>query len=440
MEAHSDTATPDRTATVADGALRPWGRGFVDPLLEAQWRHHSASERVDATRVNIGLLLATTVGFGVLDGRIYPDQEATLHALRALLVGLLLAPAPLVYLPAWRDRFVAGQQEVLAYLTSATLLVLWAMAWVVLDESDPLRLHYTLLAGLFALLCVSFLSGLQVRYAGPAGTFGVLGFLAIAAVRAHLGLGDVLLLVGYLGAELAVSLAAAASLERAERLDFAARRRLDAAHRRSDALLRNLMPAALAARFEAGADTLDRLPSATVLFATLDGFDAVSRERSPVDAVRTLDRIVAQFDQLAQEHGVERIKTVGATYLAAAGVLGPAPDHAVTAARFALALRRALRTLTAAEGLPLRLRIGVATGPLVAGLTGRTRIAFDVWGDTANVAARLDTHGLPDRIQLSAATAEAVRDTLSVTPRGPVAVKGKGVIETYWLDDPKDTP
>jgi len=434
------TASAERVRPDLDAALRPWGQGFRDPTLEAQWRHHSATERADATRVNIALLIATTAGFGVLDGQIYPDHADTLRALRLGLLALLLAPAPLVFARRWRARFIAHQQEVLAYLTATTLGVMWAMAWVVLAASDPLRLLYTLLAGLFTLLCVSFLSGLQVRYAGPAGALGVLGFLAIAGARAELGVGDALVLVAYLGAELAVCLAAAASLERAERMDFAARLRLDAAHRRSDALLRNLVPATLAERFERDQETLDRLASATVVFATLEGFDAVSRDRSPIDAVRILDRIVAQFDQLAQQHGIERIKTVGATYLAAAGVLAPAPHPAVDAAHFALALRHAVRALADAEGLPLRLRAGVATGPLVAGLIGRTRIAFDVWGDTANVAARLDSHGVPDRIQLCAATAEAVRGVLPVTPRGAIAVKGKGWVETHWLDAPGPAP
>ncbi len=220
------------------------------------------------------------------------------------------------------------------------------------------------------------------------------------------------------------------------RRDFLLGLELESASRRTERLLLNLMPSRLAARLKEGEGVLDRVPRATVLFASLVGFDDATRGLAPLAAVRLLDRVVAHFDRIARAHGVERIKTVGPTYMAAGGVAAGAEreEHAEAVARAVLAMRALVRELAAREGVPLRLRAGLATGPVVAGVIGRTRLAFDCWGDTANLASRLDSHGEPDRIQIAASTARALERTFALAQRGRVVLKGKGDVETWWLE------
>ncbi len=145
-----------------------------------------------------------------------------------------------------------------------------------------------------------------------------------------------------------------------------------------------------------------------------------------------LSAIFTEFDRLAALHGVEKIKTIGDCYMAAAGVPAPRPDHARVAVAFALALGEALERCSAHFGLPLGFRAGVHSGPVSAGVIGLRKFAFDVWGDTVNTASRMESHGVPGRVQISGVTYRRVRDAFHCEPRGEIEVKGKGLIEA-WL-------
>lgn len=211
--------------------------------------------------------------------------------------------------------------------------------------------------------------------------------------------------------------------------------RAQAAYDRSEALLRAMLPGAIAQRLKAEPGTViaERHDAATVVFADVVGFTRLAVDTDPRVLVLWLDSLFATFDRLVDAHGMTKIKTSGDGFLAVAGVPQPAADHALTAARFALAMRDAADPMTRPDGAPLGLRLGLASGPVVAGVVGRSRFVYDIWGDTVNVAARLESTGEGGRVQIDAATRALIGPGFATAPRGTVDLKGKGPTETWWL-------
>jgi class 3 adenylate cyclase len=209
---------------------------------------------------------------------------------------------------------------------------------------------------------------------------------------------------------------------------------LRAERERSEQLLLSILPASVAARLKRSREPIaETLPEATVLFADIVGFTRLSAHLPAIEVVSTLDELFGAFDELAAARGLDKIKTIGDAYMIAAGVPDPRPDHAEAAADMALAMLDEVARRPSPDGRPLRLRIGIDTGPVVAGVIGRDRFAYDVWGDTVNTASRMESSGVPGRIQVTARTYERLRDRYVLEPRGTVGVKGKGEMSTYFL-------
>ena len=203
---------------------------------------------------------------------------------------------------------------------------------------------------------------------------------------------------------------------------------------RSERLLLNVLPEPVAARLkqEDGiiADTREEV---TVLFADIVGFTGLSERLSASDVVALLDRVFARWDSLAAEHGVEKIKTIGDAYMVAGGIPLPREDHVEAIAETALAMGPALAGLSVETGTVLQVRIGIDTGPVVAGVIGRAKFIYDLWGDTVNTASRMESHAQPGTIQVTERTYERLREHYELVPRGTVEVKGKGQMTTYIL-------
>ena len=208
----------------------------------------------------------------------------------------------------------------------------------------------------------------------------------------------------------------------------------DREHARSERLLLNVLPEPVAARLKRDEGIIaDACGDVTVLFADIVGFTAMAERLSAADVVTLLDRVFARWDALAAEHGVEKIKTIGDAYMVAGGIPLPREDHAETVAEMALAMGPEVARLAAETGLPLQVRIGIDAGSVVAGVIGRAKFSYDLWGDTVNTASRMESHAQPGTIQVTERAYERLRDRYELSPRGTVEVKGKGPMTTYVL-------
>jgi class 3 adenylate cyclase len=212
------------------------------------------------------------------------------------------------------------------------------------------------------------------------------------------------------------------------------RRALDLEREKSERLLLNVLPAAIAARLKQTESVIaDAFPDVTVLFADIVDFTRRSERIAPQQVVQALNDLFSVFDQLAQQRGLEKIKTIGDAYMVVGGLPDPRPDHAQAVAEMALAIRDEVASRVDPSGQPLAVRIGMDTGPVVAGVIGTSKFSYDLWGDTVNTASRMESHGVPGCIQVTARTYQRLRDGYGFERRGSIPVEGKGEIVTYFL-------
>jgi adenylate cyclase len=211
----------------------------------------------------------------------------------------------------------------------------------------------------------------------------------------------------------------------------------DAAQARVEALLLNVLPAEVAQRLQSDPNSIaDHFDDASILFADVVDFTPLSNRLDAREVVGLLDRLFTSFDELVDRYEVEKIKTIGDCYMVAAGVPTQRPDHAHALAALALEMGECAKSCLP-DGTDLTLRIGISSGPVVAGVIGRRRFLYDLWGDTVNMASRMESHGTPDTIQITRTTFELLRDDFVIEPIGFVDVKGKGAVETWRLVGPR---
>jgi guanylate cyclase len=202
---------------------------------------------------------------------------------------------------------------------------------------------------------------------------------------------------------------------------------------RSERLLLNVLPEPIAERLKSGESVIaDGVSEVGVLFADIAGFTPLSETMGPQEVVRLLDQAFTVFDGLTEEYRLEKIKTIGDAYMAASGLLQPSPQHAEDLAEMALAMQREVRRLGG-----LQLRIGIDIGPVVAGVIGRSKFIYDLWGDTVNTASRMESHGIPGAIQVTERAYTRLAPAFELEDRGLIEVKGKGPMRTYLLIGPR---
>ena len=203
---------------------------------------------------------------------------------------------------------------------------------------------------------------------------------------------------------------------------------------KSERLLRNILPDTIAERLKNNVSTIaETYSSVSVLFADLCGFTTFSERVDASQLVDLLDDIFSAFDHLANAYGVEKIKTIGDAYMAVAGLPEARDDHAEAVAGMALGMLEAFRGVMRNRGLSMEVRIGIHSGPVVAGVIGKHKFSYDLWGDTVNTASRMESHGEPSRVHVSQGTYTLLQDRYRFTDRGKMNVKGKGMQQTYFL-------
>lgn len=203
---------------------------------------------------------------------------------------------------------------------------------------------------------------------------------------------------------------------------------------KSERLLLNVLPREVASVLKDEDQIIaQHFPAVSVLFADIVGFTPMAERLSPQEVVALLNDVFSYFDSLATKYRCEKIRTIGDNYMVASGVPSPRSDHAHALARMALEMNGyVFREMSTQK--PLRLRLGINSGPLVAGVIGTAKFQYDVWGDTVNIASRMESHGIPGRIQITGATRDLIEDDFVCELRGPIEIKGKGSMETWFLE------
>jgi class 3 adenylate cyclase len=205
-------------------------------------------------------------------------------------------------------------------------------------------------------------------------------------------------------------------------------------HERSEALLLNILPEPIAERLKLGEKIIaDGFSDVTILFADIVGFTRLAGRTTPQELVLLLNAVFSAFDRLTRRHGLEKIKTIGDAYMVAGGLPVPQTDHAEAIAEMALDMRAEVKRLGAELGEPLSLRIGINSGPVVAGVIGEQKFAYDLWGDSVNTASRMESHGVENCIQLTESAYERLKDKYVCEERGTIDIKGKGEMKTFFL-------
>jgi class 3 adenylate cyclase len=205
-------------------------------------------------------------------------------------------------------------------------------------------------------------------------------------------------------------------------------------NRENEELLLNVLPAPIANRLRGGEDKIaDGFAEVTVAFADLVGFTALTSEMPPQEVVTFLNGLFTRFDAAANDLGIEKIKTVGDAYMAVCGLPVPVANHAERMVRMAIRMVHITREHAMEHNVPMKLRVGVNSGPVVAGVIGKSKYIYDLWGDTVNLASRMESGSIPDAVQVTRAVYERLKDQFVFEPRGPIEVKGKGKVEAWLL-------
>ncbi len=408
-------------------AVGPWLAGLLARLVEAGTRGYppETKRRLMILNMIAYLIVVTTLIYGLQQATLDFDRYRPIVAINFAIV-VVVAAVPLMH------RFGSAAAALLILVTEYTALIAF----------------------------VSYLgreSGLHIQYvAFSAGAFVVLGlarlWLIVPAIIVALALHlaswfwfpqsqaaipapqDVLDSLYTQAAVTTFGIISAAV--------FYAFRLAENAKAETEALLRNILPDSIVERLKAKpADPVaDAFAEASILFADISGFVPLARRLGAGETVALLNTLVSLFDDLAERHGVEKIKTIGDAYMVASGVPQSTPDFAHRLASMALAMQEAVAELRTRTGYAIDMRMGLATGPVMAGVIGRRKFSYDIWGDAVNLAARLESTSVPGRIHICPASHARLAADFVVEPRGPIEIKGLGPQSTWFLGAARPQP
>ena len=396
---------------------------FDDPAAEAEFRRLDDDSAV-RRRVVGALLGAVLFGlFAFFDERLTGVDADQLLVIRGIVVLGCLSGALLLAFPR------LGRARVW-FMYGAVLATSWGLdVFPFVSGYPPAAVtggNMLSAVGLFTVV------GIRANLVLPACAL-LFGGWAVAAVAHGGDLPTVLFNATLLGGVLAMGGVAAFMFEALRRQGFVREKELQVERERSDRLLHNILPDEIAAQLRRDpAAIADAADEVTVVFADVVGFTPMAAHLPPTALVRLLDELFSQFDAVCRQHGIEKIKTIGDAYMAVAGVPRDDPDHARSAARAAVGM---FEVADRFQGWPghLDLRVGLSSGPIVAGVIGRDKFAYDLWGDTVNTASRMESHGQPGRIQVSEQTRRLLDGHYEFSAPLQTTVKGKGVLTTYLL-------
>ena len=421
----------DRPTTELDadgGALRQVSLRFLDDRVERLYQRKAGAESLTGFRIASGaatilwLLAAIVIPTGT---PIPPD--------RAIPASLAMAALNLAgFLLSVRAPTLDRQHMIISFLTTVNgLVILWlAFTGGVLPGYG--------ISAIMLLFVFGFVARTGFIFAAWRSAVLTAGFVVAAIL--YPGRGNLLVDAFIFVAAVIGSLLALRLLEQSRRRvfyqDIVITQQGDAlrlAKDRADALLLNVLPGSISTRLLSGERTIaDTYPAITVLFADIVGFTPLTARLPADDVVGMLGRLFGRFDELVAARNLEKIKTIGDAYMVAGGLPEPIEDHAARVVDLGLAMIDVAGQEADRIG-GLQLRVGVHSGPVIGGVIGHRKFAFDIWGETVNVASRLESQGIAGRVHVSAATWRNVRDTFDAEPRGPIDLRGYGPMETYTI-------
>ncbi len=348
-----------------------------------------------------------------------------------LSIGALSAVATIFYLAIPQlcryGQLLAPMVFIIAAFLQITVLCWW------LGTGSGLQFYYLVGAAIIVLvLGIDYIAQAAAIAAAGAGLAIAMQLLAPETTRAQPAWTYTF---GYISSVVSSWLMVVATIWFALREITRAERAIEAEYDRSESLLANILPARIAQRLKDPSRTViaDKYDDASVLFADIAGFTSRASDTQPTDLVRFLDRFYTQLDALVDRHGLEKIKTSGDSYMVVSGVPEPRPDHLEALAELALDMAQEVAGLKDPLGRAVPLRIGLAVGPVVAGVVGARKFFYDVWGDAVNVAARMETTDVEGRIQVPQDVYDRLKHVFVFEERGDIDVKGKGVMHTWYL-------
>lgn len=406
--------------------MRRWVLDFDRPDVEREFRRADDEAGLRHSQMAVWVALGFSAVYGVIDLAVLTEGRTAALVLRnAFVLPTVIVAGVMTYRSAFVARHVQlGSFVLMSYLSLALCTVLGRLTDL---PTEYLRTSAAItLIGAVGLLrlrmpaaTASVAVFITVALTLPGATASVEEFVRQAAPTA--GIASIGLIVAY-------------ALEKLRRTAFLQQREVDLERRRSEELLYNVLPVSIADRLrtERGA-IAESADDVSVLFSDIVGFTPLSESLPAEQIVALLDAMFSEFDRLCEERGIEKIKTVGDAYMAVAGLPLPHADHAAALAELALDMQRASTRLSDDWPTPIALRIGIASGPVVAGVIGQRKFTYDLWGDTVNTASRMESHGRPHRVQVSESTFRLLEHRYVFSEPQHVEVKGKGSMTTYFL-------
>jgi adenylate cyclase len=423
---------PPMGALAERGALQPVSLRFLDGELEERYQRAAGAESIGGLRVITAASVAVWAAAAVL----VPIGTGLPAATVLPIAGLMMLISLVAFVLSGWARTLDRQHAIASVLTAANAMVILVLA----SLADALPGYGV--AAILLLYVFAFVS--RTRFVFAAARSGVIAVAFLVAVLAYAGPENLALDGLFFVTATAGSLLALHTLEHARRRvffqDLVIREQSQAIARereKSDRLLLNVMPASISARLREGAsEVADEYASVTVMFADIVGFTPLAAGLQAPDVVRLLNSLFSAFDELVATRGLEKIKTIGDSYMAAGGLPEALDRHASRIVELGLAMIDEASRHGGASA-PIKLRIGVHSGTAVGGVIGKRKIAFDVWGDTVNVASRLEEQGVAGRIQISEATRLLLGDEFDWESRGSIDLKGHGSMATFLIIGPR---
>ena len=408
---------------------------FVDRELEAEFaREHFDLDVRRFTQFSIGLSTLGFLAFGLQDALLLPSMREEAWTIRYGIVGPVGA---LVFAFTFARAYPRGHQAaMLAFGLALNAVVMWIAA-----IAPPAGFFiYNGYAVLFVTLG-PFIARMNVTTQAVYTALSLALFATISKLISHPDMVIALSTAATLAAMGVIGALLARQLEMQARMMFLQRKtirtqltEIELERAKSESLLLNILPVTVAARLKAdGGAIADAFGDVTVLFADIVGFTRMAERLTPVEVVRRLSELFSAFDDLAEQLGVEKIKTIGDAYMAASGLSLGATRGAHAMADMALGMLVRVKELGGRYGDPISIRIGLNSGPVVAGVIGKKKFIYDVWGDAVNTASRMESHGIPGRVHVTEATRQRLEDEYAFEARGSIEVKGKGPMQTHFL-------